>query len=71
LICRVLIELCAAQFLLSPGIVPARCLALKTDPSGGGAFVEFDLRTPIEPLSFTYEHEPVRPDPVTSGLKEA
>ena len=52
--------LCAAQFLLTPGVVAARCLALKTNPKGGGAFVELDLRTPIEPLSLTYEHAPVR-----------
>ncbi len=50
-----------AQFLLTPGVVAARCLALKTDRYGGGAYVEFDLRMPIEPLSFTYEHAPVRP----------
>ena len=51
---------CGAQFLLTPGVVPARCLALRTDAAGGGAYVELDLRTPIEPLSFTYEHAPVR-----------
>lgn len=51
---------CAPQFLLTPGVVAARCLALKTNPKGGGAYVELDLRTPIEPLSFTYEHAPVR-----------
>jgi hypothetical protein len=50
-----------AQFLLTPGVVATRCLALKTDREGGGAYVEFDLRMPIEPLSFTYEHAPVRP----------
>lgn len=51
----------APQFLLTPGVVPARCLALKTNAAGGGAYVELDLRTPIEPLSLTYEHAPVRP----------
>ena len=50
----------APQFLLTPGVVAARCLALKTNPKGGGAYVELDLRTPIEPLSLTYEHAPVR-----------
>ncbi|KAK9824822.1 hypothetical protein WJX81_001966 [Elliptochloris bilobata] len=53
----------ADEFLLSPGVAAARCLALRTDASGGGAFVEFDLRTPIEPLSFTYEHAPLTFEP--------